>query len=168
MDFASIYNFFTNYGGVVIGVAFLILGSMVLPSGVRKYVLTAGIAIAIFRTFQIANGNKRTAKADAERKRLKGELEKLTAQVNLSSEKQDELNKRAAKIKQDQEDLKAKAAALESASDAASEQKEKLDKETREMQARHEALLKDTSENETVQRLIRNAQEAIQDLERSQ
>lgn len=168
MDSVKLMDFLSNYGGVIIGVALLLLGTMVLPSALRKYVLTAGLAIALFRVLQIARSGQRLAKADAERARLQAELKKHSAERETLIENQEALNIQAIKVKQDLNRLDADSRALASSATATAGAKTKLDNEVREMQARHKQLLQETQENEKVLTLFKNAEEAIQDLERVQ
>ncbi len=166
MDIVSLWNFLTTYGGVIVGVVLLLLGTMVLPSGLKKYVLTAGLAIAAFRIAQIACSGKRLAKADAERVRLREELNKNSAEKDNLIKKQEALNTQAIKVKQDLNHLDAQARALDASATTAAAAKIKLDKEAAEMQARHAKLLQETRENEKILALFSNADEAIRDLER--
>jgi uncharacterized protein (DUF3084 family) len=168
MDLVTIGNMFADYGGVVIGVALLLLGTMVLPSALRKYVLTAGLAIAAFRVMQIACSGKRLAKADAERARLQDELKKHSVEREAFIKKQEALNGQLIKVKQDLSMLDTQSKDLESSAAATAETKTKLDREVQEMQARHEKLLQETQANEKILALFENAEAAIQDLERVQ
>jgi uncharacterized protein (DUF3084 family) len=168
MDIVTLGKFFADYGGVAIGVALLLLGAMVLPSTLRKYVLTAGLAIALFRVLQIARSGKRLAKADAERARLQEELKKHTAEREALIKKQDDLNNQAIKIKQDLNQLDAQSRTLDASAATAAETKAKLDQQVEEMRARHEKLLQASEENGKILNLFENAEAAIQDLERVQ
>jgi uncharacterized protein (DUF3084 family) len=168
MDIVTLMDFFSKYAAVIIGVALLLLGTMVLPSALRKYVLTAGLAIAAFRVAQIACSGKRLAKADAERTRLQDEMKKRSAEREALAKEQDELNNQAIKVKQDLAQLDAQSRALEASAGATADAKTKLDKEVQDMQARHAKLLQATGENEKILTLFNNADEAIRDLERVQ
>ena len=166
MDIASMVNIFNTYGAVIIGVVLLLLGTLVLPGTLRKYVLTAGLAIAAFRVLQIARGGKRHAKADAERARLREEMKTRAAEREALTRKQDELNNQAMKVQQDLNQLDAQSKALDTSAATAAAAKTKLDKELEEMQARHAELLRESQRNEKILALFNHADEAIRDLER--
>ena len=166
MEITTLWNFLGNYAGVIIGAVLLLLGTMALPSGLKRYVLTAGFAILAFRVAQIAHSKKRLAKADAERTRLRAEMQKSAAERDELIKKQNDLNNQAIKLKQGLSQLDAQSRTLDSSTAAAA--KTKLDKEVEDMQARHAQLLRLTQSNEKILALFNNADEAIRDLERVQ
>lgn len=168
MDSTTLWNFLGAYATVILGLVLLLLGTMVLPSGLKKYVLTAGFAIAAFRVLQIACSGKRLAKADAERTRLQEEMKKRSAERDALIRKQAELNNQAIKVQQDLAQLDAQSRALDTSAAAAADAKTKLDKEVQDMQARHAKLLQASEENAGILTLFSNADEAIRDLERVQ
>lgn len=95
MEFISFLN---DYGGVLIGFILLAIGVYLLPSKVRWYVATAGIAVLGFRAWQIYTTKERFKAWDEKQQQLlkeseslKDERDKLVAEVDTLKDKQAEL-----------------------------------------------------------------------------
>jgi chromosome segregation ATPase len=64
-------DFIKDYGELAIGAAFLLVAASVLPSGIKRYVLTAGLAVLGYMAYQRFSNRGRMADTDAERDRLR-------------------------------------------------------------------------------------------------
>lgn len=91
MDLGTI-TLIKDYGGLVIGLVFLLAAVSVLPGRIKYYVLTAGLAVIGYEFWMRNRNRKLLAEADVERKKLRSrvlelnlkgaELEKTVSEMN--------------------------------------------------------------------------------------
>lgn len=134
-----------DYGGVVLGLILLIVATTFLPKKIRMYVLTAGITLLIYRTYQIYSARKELAEADATREKLRAEGKELQDRLADMQKEADELREQKIQIEAERDRLKKESEALDTSSNTALAQKKKLDKqadkllkEGQDMQARRD------------------------------
>ncbi|MEK6749594.1 MAG: hypothetical protein AABY83_10355 [Pseudomonadota bacterium] len=65
--------------GIFIGLAVVVVATLFLPARIRWYVFTAGLAVVLFRAYQVYWANRRLLALDKERTQLRGELTALRA-----------------------------------------------------------------------------------------
>lgn len=118
-----------DYSGVILGAVLLAIGSMFIPGSARKYVLTAGIALILFRTFQIYTNRKRLQAADARREELREEVRRLNESLDGLREETETLRKEKARLRARQRELEAERDALDAATDETLSQRNELDDE---------------------------------------
>jgi chromosome segregation ATPase len=117
----------SDYGGVMIGLVLLLVATHFLPGKIRMYVLTAGIALLIYRIWQIYSARKELAEADNMREQLRAEGNKLKAQLADLEKEAASLRDKKVEIELERDRLKQASAALDTSSSAALEEKRKLD-----------------------------------------
>ena len=120
-------QFMSDYGGVVIGAIVLIGASFLLPRKARSYVLTGGLAILAFRTFQIFTNRKKLRAADEERERLRVKARELNSKLDDARSEHETLRQRLSTEHQDLEKLRMERKVLEEQSAATIEEKKNLD-----------------------------------------
>ena len=136
MPDTSFFSLLYDYGGLVIGFAILLLSTQFLPAKIRWYVLTAGLALIVFRGYQIYSARKKLAEADAERETLRAEHKILLQQLDTLQAKTEELRKQKVDIEAQRDRLREESRQLDAASDANLARKQALD-------ARADELLKE-------------------------
>ena len=90
MDILQKIVMYSDYIGVAIGLLLLIISSFFLPAKIRVHVLTAGLTLIAFRTFQIYSNKKKLKAADKERENLRDqhqELQERMAERQIETEK---------------------------------------------------------------------------------
>jgi chromosome segregation ATPase len=168
MSLGEFATFFSKYGDVIIGLALLLAATAVLPSQVRKYVLTAGLAIAFFRIAQLKMADIKLAKADRKRAELQNTLATLNANRDAAVKRKEELDTQLSEAKRRQSELAMQAEALATSGADIGAAKAALDQETQVMLERQKKLLEDTAAEDRVLALFNSADEAVQDLGRVQ
>ena len=98
-------SIFTTDPGLFIGLGFVILAAFLLPARVRWYVFTAGIAVAVFRIYQIQWARGRMKELDEERNTLRNELQGLRDRHKELESKHQELVAQLDEIKLERDDL---------------------------------------------------------------
>ena len=156
-------NQFIRYSGF-----FLVLAATaILPARVRWYVLTAGLAVVAFRTYQVISANKRLREADEERKRLRGDLDDLDKQRKQMAKELQDLNNELNEIKTKQSELARQAEELAADGDSLAAEKAQLDSETQELANKDRALMEEIDSRESALSLFNQAEEAYRELERT-
>jgi len=129
-------EFITNYAGVIIGAIILLISTMYLPSKIRGYVLTGGLAVLVYRTWQIYTTNGKLKELDAERDSLRKERDDLAKKAEDLEKQQIEIRKERDAIIEKVSELKKEKKQLDENSDDLSSKKKDIDKKI-------DALLKD-------------------------
>lgn len=132
----DLVNFLKDYGGLIIGLIFLLAAVAVLPGRIKYYVLTAGLAVIGYEVWLRSQNRKLLAAADAERETLRN---KVTA-----------LNQKGAALEQTVSDMNKQL-------DQLNAQKAKLDKRSAELADQGEAL------NAERQDIAKNTQKVVND-----
>ncbi|WP_317929665.1 hypothetical protein [Halioxenophilus sp. WMMB6] len=138
-DFDFIH-FLTTYGGVILGAILLIGASLVLPGSVRKYVLTAGIAVLLYRAYQLWTNRKRLAEADAERDQLRKVNAELNSRLTGLQAESEAMRQKKIAIEAEQARLKAESDKLAVNSADTIAKKAELDQKVGELQSEGEQL----------------------------
>jgi chromosome segregation ATPase len=123
-------GFLTDYAGVIAGFVILVAASFLLPRKARTYVLTGGLAIIAFRTFQIFTNRKKLQAADAERERLRTEAKRLDNELDDIREQHASLRSRLSEEQQNLEELRRERAALDERAAATVDEVEALNAKT--------------------------------------
>ncbi len=141
--------FLQYYGGVLIGLAILAVAVFLLPSGIRWYVASAGIAVLGFRVWQIYTTNKKFKDWDKKQKELtdqfsdlKTERDKLSTKANQLDGELEVLKKERDTLQQRSDDLSQQGGTLDAERQTLSENLAKAKKQAAETDARI-AQLKD-------------------------
>lgn len=166
MDDILTAKFILDNLGLVIGLALVIVATALLPSRIRWYVLTAGLAVVAFRTYQLISANKRLREADEERERLRGELDDLSEQRNKMKKDLQNMNDELNKIKTRQNKLGLRAKELASTGDNLAAEKAQLDNDIEELKKEDQALMEEINSRESALALFNQAEEAYRELER--
>lgn len=127
---------FKDYAGVLFGFMLLICASFLLPKKLRKYVLTAGFAVIVFRTLQIFQARKAMKAADIERDRLRALDKALGEKLSKLQERSEGLRSEQRTIEQDIERLQRESEALDDSHENSRAQKKRLDSQTNDLLAR--------------------------------
>ena len=167
MDKFSIAQFIIQNLGLVVGFFLVLAATWVLPARVRWYVLTAGLAVVAFRTYQVISANKRLREADEERKRLRGDLDDLDKQRKQMAKELQDLNNELNEIKTKQSELARQAEELAADGDSLAAEKAQLDSETQELANKDRALMEEIDSRESALSLFNQAEEAYRELERT-
>lgn len=125
----EILSLLADYSGVILGAVLLGVGSIFIPGEARKYVLTAGIALILFRSWQIYTNRKRLQEADAQREALREEVRRLNESLNGLREETEPLRREKARLRERQRELEAERDALDADTDETLRQREDLDAE---------------------------------------
>lgn len=120
------FSFFQDYGGVLLGLVVLALAVYFLPSGVRWYVASAGIAVLGFRVWQIYSTKKKFKAWDEKQKKLVNEFENLKGERDKLSTEVDALSGKLGELEQERDNL-------QSRSNQLSQQGEGLDTERQQL-----------------------------------
>ena len=127
MDILQKMAMYSDYIGVAIGLVMLIVSCIFLPAKIRAHVLTAGLTLIAYRTFQIYSNKKKLKAADEERNKLRGQHQEL--QDRLAERQRETENLRSRKFEIEKEllavQLEKKALKKDTAVDKKT--KEKLD-----------------------------------------
>jgi len=167
MDKFSIAQFIIQNLGLVVGFFLVLAATAILPARVRWYVLTAGLAVVAFRTYQVISANKRLREADEERKRLRGDLDDLDKQRKQMAKELQDLNNELNEIKTKQSELARQAEELAADGDSLAAEKAQLDSETQELANKDRALMEEIDSRESALSLFNQAEEAYRELERT-
>lgn len=162
----SIAKFILGNLGLVVGLALVLVATWILPTRVRWYVLTAGLAVVAFRTYQVISANKRLREADEERERLRGELDDLGKQRKQMTEELQKLNNELNEIKTKQNKLAQRAKKLAATGNSIAAEKAQLDSDMEELKKEDQALMEDIDSRESALALFNQAEEAYRELER--
>ena len=142
---STVLTIFLEDPGIFIGLAFVLAATWFLPSKVRWYVFTAGIAVVAFRGYQIYWARKRMKELDRQRELLKGELNSLRNRHQELQDKNKELNEEFVAIKNERNKLLNERKALEGTEEQIQAKKEELDKKLEAKDAEFEANRKRSS-----------------------
>jgi len=162
----SIAKFILGNLGLLVGLALVLVATWILPARVRWYVLTAGLAVVAFRTYQVISANKRLREADEERERLRGELDDLGKQREQTAEELQKLNNELNEIKTKQNKLAQRAKELDATGNNLVKEKAQFDSDMEELKKEDQALMKDIDQRESALALFNQAEEAYRELER--
>ncbi|MBC3767513.1 hypothetical protein [Neptunicella marina] len=130
MDFILQYR---DYTGVLIGFIVLLAAVFLLPSGIRSHVLTAGVSLLLFRTWQIYSNKHKLAKADQKWAEIKQQQKQLQQQRDKLVKQTEQLRQEQIQIERQVKDLKQQQQKLETESQQHSEEKQQLDKQLSEL-----------------------------------
>lgn len=126
----ALFTDYADYLGVVVGLILLIVSSLFLPGKIRLHVLTAGLSLIAYRTFQIYSNKKKLAEADIEREELRGIHEELKVRMKGMQDETEDLRERKIEIENELIDLKNQKEALTSSTEEHLNQKKELDQRT--------------------------------------
>jgi len=167
MDTVTLLTYVRDYGGLLIGLVFLLVATSVIPGRAKWYVLTAGLTIIGYEAYIRTRNRKLLAEADKEREVLRNRVGEL-------SRRGAELEKAVAELDQKLADNKARLATLnQEAAELAqsgvdiSQQKAKLDEETIRRSRENEALLQTVGSHEQLLSALQDARHAIEQLDRT-
>lgn len=167
MDASELLPYVRDYGGLLIGLVLLLVAVSVIPGRAKWYVLTAGLAIIGYEAYLRTRNRKLLAEADKERKVLRERADELAGRGA-------ELEKAIAALNQQLADNNARllalgqeAAALAQRGAGAATEKAKLDEESGRRSRENEALLRDLGNHEALLAALRNAQQAVEQLDRT-
>ncbi len=124
----TVLTIFLEDPGIFIGLGFVLAATWFLPSRVRWYVFTAGIAVVAFRGYQIYWARKRMKELDQQRDQLKNELNSLRSRHQELENKNKELNEEFISIKNERNKLLNDRKALENSDGEIQAKKDELDK----------------------------------------
>jgi len=167
MDKFSIARFIIENLGLVVGFFLVLAATAILPARVRWYVLTAGLAVVAFRTYQVISANKRLREADQERKRLRDELDDLDKQRRQMAKELQDQNNELNEIKTKHSELARQAKVLAAGGDRLAAEKTQLDRDMQELTIKDQALMAEIDARESALALFNQAEEAYRELERT-
>lgn len=131
----ELLSILADYSGVILGAVLLGIGSIFIPGEARKYVLTAGIALILFRSWQIYTNRKRLQEADAKREELRDEVRRLNESLDGLREETQTLRQEKARLRARQRELEAERDALDAATDETLRERTELDDEAAQVDA---------------------------------
>ncbi|WP_416304830.1 hypothetical protein [Neptunicella sp. SCSIO 80796] len=118
---------YSDYLGVAIGFVALIIASFLLPAKIRTHVLTAGVSLLIFRTYQLYSNNKKLKRADQEWQKLQANHNELKQRLLSLQQETEAIRAKKVEIEQDLNSLKAEKKRLELSADQDLQRKQQLD-----------------------------------------
>ena len=110
-------QFLTDYLGVIVGALILLVSTFYLPSKIRGYVLTGGLAVLIYRTWQIYTTRGKLEKLDKERDELREQHKLLSQRADALAAEQIKLREEKDALLKKVSELKKEKAALDQNSD---------------------------------------------------
>jgi F0F1-type ATP synthase membrane subunit b/b' len=119
----------TEEPGLFIGLGFVIVATLLLPARVRWYVFTAGMAVIVFRAYQIFWARGRIQKLDKEREQLRNELKGLRERHTELENTHQQLAAKLTEIKQQRDELIKQRQALDESAATYDAEKQRLDAE---------------------------------------
>lgn len=167
MDKFSIARFIIENLGLVVGFFLVLAAAAILPARVRWYVLTAGLAVVAFRTYQVISANKRLREADQECKRLRDELDDLDKQRRQMAKELQDLNNELNEIKTKHSELARQSKVLAADGDRLAAEKTQLDRDMQELTIKDQALMAEIDSRESALALFNQAEEAYRELDRT-
>ena len=135
-----------DYGGLVIGAFVLLLATYFLPQNIRWHVLTAGVALLVFRGYQIYSSRQKLKLADAEREKLRAERNQLEDWLGTLQKQSQELQQQKLEIEEKGNQLKQESQSLDISSEEALKRKAELDQQAEQLLQQSQQLKQDRDE----------------------
>jgi chromosome segregation ATPase len=167
MDASTLLSFIKDYAGLLIGLVFLLAAVSVLPGRAKWYVLTAGLAILGYEAYLRTRNRKLLAEADKEREGLRKRAEELDRRSADLAKTVADLNQQLAENRTRLAALNTEAAELAQRGGDISKRKAQLDEESERRSQENEALLQQMGGHEDLLSALRDAQHAIEQLDRT-
>ncbi len=164
MSTSELLSILHDYGGVLVGLALLIVAVSVLPSRIRWYVLTAGLGILGYEAYVRWRSKKLLAEADGERRQLEKRASELDARAAGLAQEVARLNEELAKNQAVARELAGRAEDLEGRGAALSEQRQRLDDQIRQESIENQKLLEKVNAHQQALAALRNAKQAVDGL----
>lgn len=161
----NLLSMVSDYGGLIVGVAFLVAAVAVLPGRIKWYVLTAGLAVLGYEAYMRTINRKLLTEADAERVRLRGELAKLDGRRSELETSVKELNGKLAELNERHAALNREREALAQSGGELLQRKQQLDSEAAKIAAESRQLLQSSSDGEALLARLLDAQRAVGQLD---
>jgi len=120
-------DFLMNYAGVIIGAIILLVSVWFLPAKIRAYVLTGGLAVLVYRAWQIYTTTGRLQELDAEREQLRQDRDELVKKAEGLEQQQIEIKKERDGIIEKVVELKKEKKQLDGNSHELTEKKKVID-----------------------------------------
>lgn len=119
-------TFLADFGGIILGAVLLGVATVFLPAKARSYVLTGGIAVLVFRSYQVLTNRRRLAAADAKRRELREEAGRLEGDLQDLRAGTEDLRRRKREVEENLESLRVRKAELEADANATEEKRREL------------------------------------------
>jgi|GEM_PF-3398255 len=132
-------DFIVNYAGVIIGAIILLISVWFLPAKIRAYVLTGGLAVLVYRAWQIYTTTGRLQELDAEREQLRRDRDELVKKAEGLEQQQIEIKKERDAIIATVVELKKEKKQLDGNSDELEKNKKNIDKKIDKLLKDHDA-----------------------------
>jgi chromosome segregation ATPase len=133
MDILQKIAMYSDYIGVAIGLVLLIISTIFLPAKIRFHVLTAGVTLILFRTFQIYSNKKKLKAADEERKNLRDQHQELQERLAEGQRETEKLRSRKVEIENQLIAVQQEKKALKKDTDVDKKTKKELDQRAKEL-----------------------------------
>jgi chromosome segregation ATPase len=133
MDILQKIAMYSDYIGVAIGLLMLIISSIFLPSRIRAHVLTAGLTLIAFRTFQIYSNKRKLKAADEEREKLRDQHRELQKRLAERQHETENLRSRKVEIEQELKVVRQEKKALKKDTVADKKAKKELDQRAKKL-----------------------------------
>lgn len=125
-------NLLLDYGGVLIGFVILVIAVYLLPSSVRWYVASAGIAVLGFRIWQIYTTKEKFKAWDEKQQKLTQDFTELKAERDKLSTEVNELSEQLVGLEQKRDTLQQQSDELAQQGDALATESQKLKQKVQE------------------------------------
>lgn len=165
MDMETI-TWIKDYGGLIIGLVFLLAAVSILPGRIKYYVLTAGLAVIGYEFWMRSRNRKLLAEADVEREILRDKVQEL-------NKKGSELEQNVSRLNQQLDTLNARKAELDKQSDRLASQGEELNtereviaKNSKQVMDETNALLEQINGRQSALSFLQEANMAYEEVER--
>lgn len=165
MDMHTI-NFLKDYGGLIIGLIFLLAAVAVLPGRIKYYVLTAGIAVIGYEAWVRSQNRKLLAEADAEREALRNKVKELNEKGEALEQTVSSLNKQLDTLNKKKAELDQQSAKLAGQGDAANAEREAIAQSSQKVMDDTNALLDQIKGQKSALDFLQQANMAYSEVER--